>query len=670
MRFKYLIIILSVTVLLPRLAFASFSSRGIITNTSFSTGIWAPPSAPSLNNPQDNLKTNQDQIFEWDEPTLIYFRPVSYKIEFYDADPTPPNTWQMVHSYSGLLSERYPPNNTLPLTDGTYFWRVKAIDAINQESAWSEKRKITVDKTPPQTVIKVENGGIHEMNEQIDDGSFEKYNQDLQNSNFTTVGNATLWQNGDAYQANAFSGNRMAKIGVTANQFEGTALSGNRLSYTFSNSSKNISFYYNFFSSDEYPFDDPSFVFAINGNPIFDMGAGDVVGNTLVKNSGWKQFYYDISNFIGNLTLDFYAGNNLDTYRQSWVYLDEIKTGRTVVNDEIKISLFASSANTYYCFDQCSESGVWNQYQSPFSLPVGLNPGGHEIYFYSVDSLGNRESNQIRQVFFDNARPLPINDLSVKEIQSNVVSFVFTAPSEIDDYEIRISDERNKLIDQWETAQKLNLGLVPSATGVLEEFTVNNLESNITYYLAIKSFDAAVNYSLVSNIVGFKTALKKGDILIQELLYDAVDAPEESYEWVKLYNITNENIDLKNWYVLDNSDNHNMLDVIINPKTFLILTPSISLFQNKYPFYSNQIVQISETKFGNGLSNAGDFIILFDVFDKQWDELGWENNILWPNCSLNASTGKSLVRKTLGVDTDSEIDWVVNPNPLFSPSAL
>jgi hypothetical protein len=170
--------------------------------------------------------------------------------------------------------------------------------------------------------------------------------------------------------------------------------------------------------------------------------------------------------------------------------------------------------------------------------------------------------------------------------------------------------------------------------------------------------------------VEFKTVLEKGDILIQELLYDVIDDPEESYEWIELYNVTNETIDLKNWYVLDNSNSHNKIDIIINPKTFLILTSSISLFQNKYQFYNNQIAQISETRFGNGLSNSGDFVKLFDELDKQWDEVGWDNNTLWTNCSLDASTGKSLIRKTLGVDTDLETDWVVNSNPLLPLGSL
>ena len=82
-------------------------------------------------------------------------------------------------------------------------------------------------------------------------------------------------------------------------------------------------------------------------------------------------------------------------------------------------------------------------------------------------------------------------------------------------------------------------------------------------------------------------------------------------------------------------------------------------------------MQIAETRFGSGLANGGDYIKLFDQNDFQWDEAGWkDDNTIWSNCQLKALTGKSLVRKTLGVDTDLESDWVVNSNPLLPLGSL
>ncbi len=202
---------------------------------------------------------------------------------------------------------------------------------------------------------------------------------------------------------------------------------------------------------------------------------------------------------------------------------------------------------------------------------------------------------------------------------------------------------------------------MPNEPGILEELLVESLDSNTTYYLAVKSFDGAANYSPVSNIFKIKTLLQKGDVLINEVLYDVIESPEESYEWTSLYNTTNEQVDLTDWYIADNSGSKNLLDAVIEPNRSLVITPSEMSFRTKYLGYGGSVFQINEVKIGNGLANSGDHLKLFDKFNYQWDEVGWENNTLWGNCQLEAVTGQLIKRKNL-IDTDTENDWTVLTN--------
>ncbi len=681
MKFIYFLVTIVIIISLPRTSWAFFISQGTIKNSIFVTGIWGPPSAPNLISPITDYETNQDQIFEWMPSLTASFLPVSYTLEIYDANPEI-TIAKLIFSQTGISETKYPGFGGVNLSSETYWWRVKAVDRMNLPSEWSRARKLIIDKNTPQTTMSVQGSLSRLMDEQIDDGTFEKYTNNLNASEFNLSGEAGLWKIPDSYEIQAFAGSRMLIIGNTNDQIEGNNLFENNLGFVFPNNSKTISFYYNYYSADEYPFDDPGFIFSVNGNPIFQVASGDLSGNNLVKSTGWKQFFYDISGREGDTNIEFFAGNTEDNFRQSWVYLDEIKTGLTAVNKDTKFTLVAhdnlssdAEIKKYYCHDRCEVGADWKEYMVPIDV-VAIDGGAHNLYFYGIDKLGNKEATQIKPIFIDTENPSKITDLSLKEIKNNAATLIFGAPfqnqdtqtGKVDGYEIKISqnptsdsESEEKINTWWNLATAVNLNLVPNEPGILEELLVESLDSNTTYYLAVKSFDGAANYSPVSNIFKIKTLLQKGDVLINEVLYDVIESPEESYEWTSLYNTTNEQVDLTDWYIADNSGSKNLLDAVIEPNRSLVITPSEMSFRTKYLGYGGSVFQINEVKIGNGLANSGDHLKLFDKFNYQWDEVGWENNTLWGNCQLEAVTGQLIKRKNL-IDTDTENDWTVLTN--------
>ncbi len=513
MKTKLFLLFTAIAVVLIPIAYvaAFFVSSVKMGKFSFSTGFWGAPAAPLLVRPINDLKTREDQYFEWNEPLGISFQPVTYKIEVYDADPLiyfDPS--HKVISQEGIYLTRYPAEGAALLIDGDYWWRVKAIDAHGKDGLWSGIWKFSLDKTPPLTTISVENSPRRKMNEQINDGTFEKYptTEDVADD-FGLSGEVSLDQTG------GYTGEKMIRIGKTNSQNEGLLWENSKLSYTFPNDSKTISFYYNLYSSDIYPFDESAFIVNVNDQPILQVGADETSGIGEVQTTGWRQFYYDISD-LDNVKIDFFAGNSEDIFMSSWVYLDDIQTGRTVVNEKAKFYLESTEdGQRYYCVDDCDGSSVnWQEYADHFSL--NLAHGAHNLFFYSTDELGNQETPKVKFIYFDNSPPQKITDLNLKNVATDSAEIVFTAPAQdaatesgkVEGFEIKYSESvvtdastSGEINDWWQNALPVNTVIIPDYPGFAQEFVIGNLFIDKTYFAAIRSHDAAVNYSDVSNIL-------------------------------------------------------------------------------------------------------------------------------------------------------------------------
>jgi hypothetical protein len=512
--FVSFIVFITTIIFSTTFSFAMFIGKASIKGFSFSTGVWSAPNAPILESPENNSLSNSDQIFAWLKPSHIYFEPETYSLEIYNSDP-----FLAVQPYivaDNIPDLKYPVIGKISLEDGDYYWRVKTVDAHGSSSVWSVFRKLTIDKTSPLTIISVENSPRKLINEQIPFGNFEKYENTVDLlEDYYIGGNINLWKSDDGYQNSSHEKNKMLRIGSLSSTVEGNNYLDNQFSFSFLNQSKTLSFYYNYFSDDEYPFDDPGFLLRINNEDVFKLNNLDIKNG---NSTGWKQFFYDISKYEGVVTLDFFAGNNFDNFRQSWIYLDQISTGQVAINKQAKFYLETldqdSNNKSYFCIDNCNEESNYSEYIGPFS--IDLVKGDHILYFFSKDFLGNRESPQIKLIYFDNNSPQQVNDLNIKNISTDSAGLVFTAPSEdeatnsgkVAGYFGRISNEyidsassSSLLLDWWGRAAQFNANILPQDPGSLEEFNISNLLFGSNYFIGIKSFDSANNISEISNII-------------------------------------------------------------------------------------------------------------------------------------------------------------------------
>ena len=114
--------------------------------------------------------------------------------------------------------------------------------------------------------------------------------------------------------------------------------------------------------------------------------------------TSWKiyQSPFNISNVPdGPYTLKYYSVDiygNVEETRSINILLDNTPPNTTsMITENLMLSLVAVDngvgvSSTYYCID-CSE---WNVYSTPIDLNI-LPPGEHEVKYYSIDFLGNKE---------------------------------------------------------------------------------------------------------------------------------------------------------------------------------------------------------------------------------------------------------------------------------------
>jgi len=519
-RLVLLILLLSLTAV--PLTNADYLDTETSTGNSFSAGCWGPPGVPDLVGPSDNSYTNVTDItLSWENPD---FSCPGQEITF-------------VVDWEGEIIESTDLEITRPADEGVYHWRVKA-RTDGHESAYSDIWTVTVDRTPPATVLSFNGKNI---NEKVLNGGFESGIADWERQGEVVI------QGADDH-TDTHSGAYMARIGHTTD--DGQEIWENKLTQQIQPGAKNLSFYYNFFSFDFGTFDDPGMIVRLNDYNVFYLSAGDIDSDGPTPNeSGWTQLSFDISQIPDPvLEIAFYSGNTGDTGQQSWVYIDKISTAEAVAEDSTDFILTANEpAQTYYSLDGSFPVIAGNS----FSLSTLI---GDQINYYSLDLAGNMESLNSRRVVKDIDAPAAIDDLESLAMSKQSVNLTWTVPEDITVYDIRYSlipiDSSN-----FSAAVPVSNLPAPRIAGNDQDFEITGLNSGTSYYFAVKSGDAALNWSEISNVVLVTTDtisedpdLNPGDVVINELMWMGTVGSADD-EYLELRNMTDQVIDISGWTV-------------------------------------------------------------------------------------------------------------------------
>ncbi len=171
-----------------------------------------------------------------------------------------------------------------------------------------------------------------------------------------------------------------------------------------------------------------------------------------------------------------------------------------------------------------------------FTIKDGPQDSAYYLAVKSYDTLGNTSglSNVIRVPQPDTVAPEPILDLLVEESGQDWVRISWTATGDNTGQAqaqlIRIAPSL-KALKHWEQAEIVPNTLSPSPAGIKDAFTITGLQSNSSYYVAVKSVDAFGNQSEMSNIVRAKTKDAVAPAAIHDLQHTGTEKDAVVLQW-------------------------------------------------------------------------------------------------------------------------------------------
>lgn len=351
----------------------------------------------------------------------------------------------------------------------------------------------------------------------------------------------------------------MARIGHREN-FEGEETSGNslwdnKLSQIIDKSDSYLSFYWRLVSFDSA--ENPAAAVMVNDTEILRVIGAEIDIGGYPNDSGWQRTFFDLSKLSDSkIELKFYAGNSDSSkFSQSWLYVDQITTGRPAMRSGENIILTASDSgsgidNINYSLDDGTSwiaSGDNPAVISGADLVAGVN----NVKFYATDNAGNAENIPIEAVetIVDDEAPDPPTDFTAAGISEHELRLDWIAPADNGYftravyYLITVNGQRIPNI------------LAPAVLGQPESFMVSGLQPGIGYVANISACDPVSNCSspvIANQSTILETDNDVGDVVINELMWMGMNG-ESSDEWLELRNMTERNIDLSNWQLTKNS---------------------------------------------------------------------------------------------------------------------
>jgi hypothetical protein len=159
-------------------------------------------------------------------------------------------------------------------------------------------------------------------------------------------------------------------------------------------------------------------------------------------------------------------------------------------------------------------------------------------------------------------------------------------------------------------------------------------------------------------------------VVINKVYYDPDDkhsgeGPERKYEWIELYNPTDQEVNLKKWRICDNYDCISIdPNVSIPAEGYALVSHDATIW--KYWEIKDGVVVIYELGGSFALNNDADMLILKNADNSIVDQMNWGiPTTTWPNYNSgvwnpgapDVIEGHMLGRVPSGYDTDQPSDW-------------
>ncbi|MBN1327082.1 MAG: hypothetical protein JW996_03945, partial [Candidatus Cloacimonetes bacterium] len=194
----------------------------------------------------------------------------------------------------------------------------------------------------------------------------------------------------------------------------------------------------------------------------------------------------------------------------------------------------------------------------------------------------------IQGEYIDDIPPSAIEDLEAVT-GTDFIQLIWTAPGDDGNqgtamgYEIRFS--QNPILPvNWDQAQQIELEIVPETSGTIQQFEISDLDLQVYYFFAIKSYDDEGNYSEVSNS---PQAMITGDVIppaaIMDLQISSMSSNTMLLTWTAvgddnmdgtaaeyLIKISDQEITAENWVELDEYPNEILPQPSGSAENFLV----------------------------------------------------------------------------------------------------
>lgn len=493
-------------------------------------------------------------------------------ILYYRKGSAGPYSLYATDEYNGELSASASFSFTGSEGDGVYeFYTVaKDIYGNTENTPVNPDRSTVLDTVDPSTILSTTTGIV--VDEKITNGEFTSNFSGWTRTGTTariSIERLDTDNNGttDITIRPPSGSGYMARIGTKENyngELSGNSIWNNKMSQVFDKTDGMLSFYYRVVGFDAG--EDPAAVALANDKEILRV-TGDDISSSSPGDTGWKRAFFDLRDLTDSkVELKFMAGNtDASNTSQSWMYVDEITTGRPALNSSSgNVILTAADGNGVASVTYSLDNGAnWTTNVGGTATVLGssLSAGVNYLKYYATDNAGNSESipSKATEVIVDDNAPDSPTDLSVNSLSEHELLFSWTAPGDLgyfdraSFYKIRISLDPLVLTagNFSVTGSAVPNAPAPAAPGKIQNLTVSGLESGLSYWLGISACDpvnncsaAAVAGSAAGTVIEHDP--DPGDVVINEVAW-AGSSRSTADEWLELRNMTDQPIDISGW---------------------------------------------------------------------------------------------------------------------------